>query len=164
MVDEINSRTSTKTWIILIIVIAVWVFIFNDYEEPAAAIKYSNSYFENLYVQEAKNKGIELKKDANGFYTHHTRRYSSDKKVISEIQSKIREERSKVLTYIYDQDYANTVRKALNDASIKFRSENSVNYKTADEPEKEVILIFVNSEDREEALNILKTTRFKHFE
>lgn len=161
MVDEINSRTSVKTWIILIIVIAAWAFFYEeDYKKPAELIRYSNSYFENLYLQEATKKGIKLKKEESGFYSH----YGYSKKEISEIQSKISEEQSKVLVYIYDQEYANTIRDALDDASIKYRSENSIDYKTADEPEKDVVLIFVNSEDRERGLDIVKSTRFRHFE
>lgn len=153
MVDEINSRTSTSTWIVLIFVVVIWVIFFNDddYKEPAAAIKFSHSYFEKLYLQEASNHGIVLKKGESGFYTH----LSSDKKAISKIQSKISEEQSKILVLFYDQNDVSETEKLLKDASIKYRLVDSTKYETPRNPERKVKLLLIEPDHEEKARKLL---------
>lgn len=160
MVSEINTKASIKITIILIIIVLGWSYFYdNDYEPPSEMIRYTNSYFENRYLEEADERGIKLTKEPSGFYSH----YGENKKIVSEIQNLISKEQASVLMYIFDLDYASSIEEELEDASIWYRSEYSLRYETADEPEKNVVLLFVNPEDEAKAMSIIKEAKYEHF-
>lgn len=160
MVSEVNTKASIKIWVILILImLGLGYFYNNNYESPSEMIRYTNSYFENRYLEEAAKRGIKLTKEPSGFFSH----YGENKKVVSEIQKLISEEQESVLTYIFDVDYARRVEVELEDASIWYRAEYSVNYETGDEPEKNVVLLFVNSEDKSKAMNVIKGAKHQFY-
>lgn len=156
MINEVKTKASIKIWVILILTMfGLGYFYNNNYESPSEMIRYTNSYFENRYLEEAAKRGVKLTKEPSGFYSH----YGENKKFVSEIQKLISEEQASVLTYIFDVDYARRIEEELEDASIWYRAEYSVNYEAGDEPEKNVVLLFVNSKDKTKAMNIIKGTK-----